>query len=318
MINFLVVDDIVNNVEILELLISDYMEDNDIQEDNYMIYSAANGAEAVALTKENTFDMIFLDIMMPVMNGFGALSEIRQMDLPKQPIVVMATALGDAGTKEKERRKGANAYVVKPFGKKSISIILDHYMNKISNSTSNDEDFFDDDFFEFDEFDDFDSEGSIENQKEIMDKFNESHEELSNEDFLSDYDYLMDEIALDLEEIDCLLMNHFNLEDDDLDIQAQKEQIEELFSLISKLLHRFSEFDELSASIAALEELIYDLDVSKLSDEKKEEIGMYLKAIIMDINDWKEHVFVLQDTKNVFYANASLFSSYLEVKELIS
>lgn len=214
MFNFLVVDDVMNNVEILELMISDYMDEKDIDEDKYIIYTAANGKEAVSLVKEREFDMIFLDIMMPIMNGFGALTSIREMNLSKQPIIVMASALGDEVTKEKERKKGANAYVVKPFGKKTIFLMLDHYLEKIEKSNIEEDDFF--------EFDDLDDTLTIENQDTIMHRFNESHEELSNEDFLIDYDYIMDEILLDLEEIDCLLMNHFNLEDDELDIKENK------------------------------------------------------------------------------------------------
>jgi len=310
MINFLVVDDVITNIEILELIIDEYTEENDIDENDYKIFTAKNGQEALDYVEENSFDMIFLDIMMPVMNGFKALSAIRKMDLSKQPIIVMATALGDDITKEKEKQKGANAYVIKPFGEKTIFLIMNHYLKKIINNTIEEDDFFD--------FDDFDEEPhTIENQQVIMDKFNKSHIKLSTEELLKEYDYLLDEIYLDLEEIDCLIMNNFDLEDDTLDLDFMAKDIQEFFSLFSTFLHQFSEFDELSQAIYSLSELVTDLDTNNLEQEDKELLGIYIKAIIMDLIDWKEHVFVAHDAGDIFYANASVLNSYIEVKKLL-
>jgi len=310
MINFLVVDDIKANIEVLELIIVDYMDDNNIEEENYKIFKAKNGEEAVSFVEKHTFDMIFLDILMPIMNGFKALNIIREMKIPTQPIIVMATALGDEATKEKEKKGGANAYVVKPFGSKTINKILDHYLKKIIDKTISHDDFF--------EFDDMDEDGhTIDNQHLIMEEFNNSHKKLSTEELLSEYDYLHDEIHLDLEEIDCIVMNKFNLEEDTLDLDLMKKDLLEFFGLFSSFLHQFSEFDELSNAILSLKELIIDVELKNLEDEDKELLGIYIKAIIMDLIDWKEHVFVAHDAGDVFYANASLLSSYIEVKKLL-
>lgn len=310
MINFLVVDDVLANIEILEIHIDDYMEENDIDEKDYEIFKAKNGQEAVLCVGENDFDMIFLDIMMPVMNGFNALSIIRKMNLPKQPIVVMATALGDELTKDKEKEKGANAYMVKPFGEKTIFRIMDHYLKKIINKTIKD-----DDFFDFDEME-IESD-TIDNQKMIMDTFNESHIKLSTEELLNEYAYLMDDIQLDLEEIDCLVMNNFNLEEENFDLIDMKKNLQQFFQLFSTFLHQFSEFTELYKAISSLSELVNDLELENYEEEDKELIGIYIKSIIMDLIDWKEHVFVAHDAGDVFYANASLLNSYIEVKKLL-
>jgi len=310
MIKFLVVDDVIANVEILELIIEDYMDDKNISEDDYTIETGNNGQEAVVAVGVNDFDIIFLDIMMPVMNGLDALRHIRKMNLTKQPVIIMATALGDQLTKEKEKSLGANAFVVKPFGDATIVKILDHYLKKIINETIEDDDFFD--------FDDEEEDVStIKNQNEIMDEFNKSHMKLTSEELLSEYDYLKDEIPLDLEEIDCLIMNNFNLEEDTLNLEVMKGDIKEFFVMFSSFLHQFSEFDELSNAISSLADLVEDLKLDKLNEEDKEMLGIYIKAIIMDLNDWKEHVFILHDAGDVFYANASLFSSYIEVKKLL-
>lgn len=311
MIKFLVVDDIVANIEILELAIVEYMEDHNILEGSgYQIVTVKNGQEAIDAVEKDHFDMIFLDIMMPVMDGFTVLSRIRAMNLSAQPVIIMATALGDKLTKEEEKKRGANAYMVKPFGSQTIHLMLDHYLEKMIQHTTTEDDFFD--------FDDFD-EGTdvLENQKEIMDKFNESHEALSTQDFLKEYDYLLEEIPLDLEEIDRVLMNKFNLDDDTLDLDASIGDIREFLGLISSFLHQFSEFGELDQAISSLVDLIRDLDTASLDANTKEMVGIYIKAIMMDLVDWKDHVFVDQDAGNVFYANASLLSSYIEVKTLL-
>jgi len=310
MFNFLVVDDNDINIKILKLIIIEYMDENNIDENNFEILKAKDGQEAVLSVEENSFDIVFLDIMMPVMDGLCALSTIRKMDLEQQPIIVMATTLGDSLTKEKEREKGASAYVVRPFKKKTIYLILDYYLKKIIDNTIED-----DDFFDFDEFED--ELDTIDNQQIVMEEFNKSHQKLSTEELLKEYDYLKDDLYMDLEEIDCLIMNNFNLDEDTLDLDVMKKDIQDFFELFASFLHQFSEFDELSNAISSLREFMADLDDKKLNDEDKELLGIYLKAIIMDLVDWKEHVFVAHDAGDVFYANASLLSSYIEVKKLL-
>lgn len=76
----LVVDD--------ESAISDIIKFN-FEKEGYLVETACNGKEAIALAKENNYDLILLDIMMPKLNGFEALREIRKTsDVP----VIMLTA----------------------------------------------------------------------------------------------------------------------------------------------------------------------------------------------------------------------------------
>ena len=310
MFHFLLVDDNVMNIKVLRLIILDYMKTNNIEENEFRINQAKNGQEAILLAGDISYDIIFLDIMMPIMNGFQALTIIRKMNLSKQPIIVMATALKDDITKEKEREQGANAYVVRPFGKDTITLILDHYLKKIIEKTFHHEDFFD--------FDDFgDETHTIDNQDVVMELFNNSHQKLSTEELLSEYDYLKDEIYMDLEEIDCLIMNSFSLEEDTLDLDCMAHNLEEFFSLFSSFLNQFSEFEELSKAIASVSDLITNVEIDSLEEEDKELLGIYIKSIIMDLLDWKEHVFIKHDAGDVFYANASLLNSYIEVKKLL-
>jgi signal transduction histidine kinase/CheY-like chemotaxis protein len=83
---------------------------------------AENGARAVELMQYGNFDIILMDLQMPVMNGFDAAIEIRKMHDPKKaniPIIALtASALLDI--REQVQRSGINDYVSKPFIPKEL------------------------------------------------------------------------------------------------------------------------------------------------------------------------------------------------------
>ena len=97
----LVVDD--------ESAISDIIKFN-FEKEGYIIDTADNGKSAIELAGENNYDLILLDIMMPKLNGFEALREIRKSsDVP----VIMLTAREDEVDKVLGLELGADDYVVK-------------------------------------------------------------------------------------------------------------------------------------------------------------------------------------------------------------
>ncbi len=79
----------------------------------YLVETAANGEEALDKLCENPFDLIILDIMMPKMDGFTALAQLRQLKIDT-PVLVL-TAKGDAADKVKGLDLGADDYLSKPF-----------------------------------------------------------------------------------------------------------------------------------------------------------------------------------------------------------
>jgi two-component system chemotaxis response regulator CheY len=74
---------------------------------------ASNGAEALQMLAERAFDVILLDLNMPVMDGFGFLERLAERGGPRPPIIVITT---ESGTIDRERARslGAVAYVTKP------------------------------------------------------------------------------------------------------------------------------------------------------------------------------------------------------------
>lgn len=104
--NILIVDDIVDNIQIAM---------NILKEENYNLTFAFSGKEALYLIKENDFDMILLDIMMPEMDGFTACIEIKKnpkyFDVP----IIFLTAKIDIDSISHAFEVGAVDYVSKPF-----------------------------------------------------------------------------------------------------------------------------------------------------------------------------------------------------------
>ncbi len=120
------------------------VEDNEINSEiailqmqslGLLVDHAWDGKEAVAMvmdSEEFTYDMIFMDIMMPEMDGLEATRKIRQLvrkDVKTMPIVAM-TANAFAEDVNRSIESGMNAHMSKSFEKKDMVQILIRYMNK--------------------------------------------------------------------------------------------------------------------------------------------------------------------------------------------
>jgi len=82
-------------------------------EEGYIVKWAKNGREAVDFFKQEKFDLIILDIMLPYINGFEVAEIVREKN-PQIPIL-MLTAKTESGDKVKGLEKGADDYLTKPF-----------------------------------------------------------------------------------------------------------------------------------------------------------------------------------------------------------
>ena len=79
---------------------------------------AENGIEGLKLARENDYDVIFMDIRMPVMDGLTATTEIRKFDSDTPIIALSANAYEE--DIEKSIEAGMNAHLSKPFDKRNI------------------------------------------------------------------------------------------------------------------------------------------------------------------------------------------------------
>lgn len=97
------------------------------------VAEAGDGLEAVELCRNNSFDIIIMDVMMPELNGFSAVKEIRRTsDTP----VIMLSARGEEYDKVLGFELGVDDYVVKPFSSKEIMLRIGAILRRAEKSTA--------------------------------------------------------------------------------------------------------------------------------------------------------------------------------------
>jgi len=110
----LVVDD--------EHLIRWSLEQN-LTKQGYEVMVAGSGEDALKLMREDTPDLMLLDIQLPGINGLEVLEKVKENE-EEDVIVIMCTALGVLETAVKAMRIGAYDYVNKPFNLDELSIVI--------------------------------------------------------------------------------------------------------------------------------------------------------------------------------------------------
>ena len=103
---------IVDDEEMIRGVLREYVEFEGNEADE-----AADGMEAVKMCKDNDYDVVLMDVMMPKLDGFSAVKEIRKFkDVP----VIMLSARGEEYDKLFGFEIGADDYVTKPFSPKEV------------------------------------------------------------------------------------------------------------------------------------------------------------------------------------------------------
>ena len=95
--------------------------------EEYEVTEAENGMEAVALCREQDFDLIIMDVMMPRLDGFSACKEIKKR---KNIPVIMLSARGEEYDKLFGFELGIDDYVVKPFSPKELMARVKAVLNR--------------------------------------------------------------------------------------------------------------------------------------------------------------------------------------------
>jgi len=117
----LIVDDNENIREALTYLLED---------EGHSVSVAKDGAEALRKVREVTPDILFLDIMMPEINGYDVCRTIKNDPDLKNIYVIMLTAKGQADEQERCKEIGADEYVVKPFSPMEIFAKINNIPDK--------------------------------------------------------------------------------------------------------------------------------------------------------------------------------------------
>lgn len=122
----LVVDDVLENIEIIKIYLSAFSFDVDF---------AMNGNDAIKKFKLNKYDIIFMDIQMPFMDGNETMRNIRQIEqnlnLPHTQII-MLSAHATTDEMENSKKSGCDGYLTKPIKKKTFIETMEVFCNKLS------------------------------------------------------------------------------------------------------------------------------------------------------------------------------------------
>lgn len=84
-----------------------------LKQDGFDVVTASNGIECLEIIKKEKFDLILLDIIMPQIDGFSVLKELKEGKVKNETPVVMLTNLGTEDDRKKGESLGAVGYLVK-------------------------------------------------------------------------------------------------------------------------------------------------------------------------------------------------------------
>jgi len=125
-IKVLAVDDNEANLKLINALLLEQVSE---------VVLADNGMKAFELCKSEMFDLIFMDIQMPIMDGISTLKAIKRDTCNSKTPIIAVTAHALNGEKEKMQQQGFNAYMTKPIDETMLNHIIyeycdvDHFIN---------------------------------------------------------------------------------------------------------------------------------------------------------------------------------------------
>ncbi|WP_052090640.1 PAS domain S-box protein [Desulfosporosinus sp. HMP52] len=121
-LKILIVEDDKVNLTVLELM---------LKQKGHVIRAVTNGSEALSLHAKNQFDVIFMDIQMPIMDGIEATAKIREREGEGRhtPIIAL-TAFALMGDREKFLSKGFDEYIPKPIKMEELVQVLEEVVSR--------------------------------------------------------------------------------------------------------------------------------------------------------------------------------------------
>jgi len=305
MLHIVAIDDLETNNVVIEFDIEDYF---DTKPEKYSFKSFTDAKGGLNYSLKTKIDILFLDIMMPVIDGFEVLQKIRD-NATYQPFVVVVTALNDEKSRKKAKELGADSFISKPFDITEIHKVLDDYLSLQNRDLNESEE---DGFIDFDEL--FEDEAN-----EAIISLNETHNACSATDFHDDLKKMIDEEGYEdlMREFYMLLEDVSELED------INEDNIKYYIDYYISVMHKLATLMEMLGS--EFQELGYHLSLSsyflnsieKIEDlEKLKTISTYLTAFLDEVSLWIKSVFIEKNAIDVCYANASFKHSLIQIENL--
>ena len=200
----------------------------------YEVFQTDNGAEGIELARHYKPDLILCDIMLPEMDGFQILANLRHDDKTSQIPFIFITSLADRANFRAGMELGADDYITKPFTIKELTTAIRirlemHYANQLSFTIENIEKSIRERLHKL--------EKQIERQKTHISEISESNEML-NLQLKTKESELFEEVFKSIETNSTLLQikSHLETEIDRKDLnEAQKEVLKSLFLKIERI-----------------------------------------------------------------------------------
>lgn len=115
----LIVDDEADVLEVVEMLLIS---------ENYEVYKARDGKEALDILKNITPDLVILDIMMPEIDGVEVCRRMRKIEKMQEIPIVMFSAKLSAVDKKESFDAGADGFITKPFNARGFIAGIKTYL----------------------------------------------------------------------------------------------------------------------------------------------------------------------------------------------
>ena len=104
---------IVDDEPYIRILMEQTLEE--LEDEGVELLIEENGLDGLETIKEELPELVFLDVMMPEMNGFEVCRKVKEDETLENVYIIMLTAKGQEFDKEQAREVGADFYMTKPF-----------------------------------------------------------------------------------------------------------------------------------------------------------------------------------------------------------
>ncbi len=118
---------IVDDEAHIRMLIEQTLED--LEDEGVELLFADNGADALRIIQEERPDLVFLDVMMPKMNGMEVCQKVKKELKITDTYIILLTAKGQEVDRQKGLEMGANKYMTKPFDPDEMLSIAEEILN---------------------------------------------------------------------------------------------------------------------------------------------------------------------------------------------
>ena len=301
------------NSKIIEQDIKVYFDSID---EKFEFFVAQTPQNTLDIINTHNIDIIFLDISSKFYDGIKLLKYIKQQPT-RQSKIVGVTVLDDHTYRFKALKYKVYRYIYKPYDNKEIETVLKKYFsrNYYTKEINRIESFINIEDIQH-PTEKFENLNAIkEEDLELVSSYQKRHIKHTAHEFTE----LYDEWGYDVEDLNDLelsldkLMMSILMDDD---FEAALPDIINILETYNRFLYIFTEFEELSKVVYSIVILLREIEFDKL--ESFTMISKLVLTVIQDLVEWKERVFIAQDTDDVYYINDPILNSYVQIQDLLT